>query len=414
MYTAFFGFNDKPFSVTPDAQFFYTNATYEEAYANLLYGVRERKGFMMLTGEVGTGKTTILRRLMEELDTNVPFAFFYNTTLTFGELLTFICEELDLKAEGTGHLAKIQALNKFLINQLEKGSTAVLFVDEAQNLREEVFENLRLLSNLETSREKLLQIILAGQPELEAKLRQPELRQLKQRMFSHSRLGPLGKEQVGAFIEYRLKAVGYARNDLFPRDTVREIANYSKGIPRLVNIICDNALLIAYADSKKSISSEIIREVARDLQLAGASRAPENRAKVNRLSFFRKNPDERHSIEANGKRKSSGHAQPSQVEQDPDGATINQPASMKSATEIVAQCLETLTSELTEAMGPMAPIVVRNHLTAVLDSSEMLPKTSFEKLVELVSVEILNDALRAGFQEKMSALAGGLEGHKAP
>ncbi|HEX2228916.1 MAG TPA: AAA family ATPase [Candidatus Binatia bacterium] len=414
MYTAFFGFNDKPFSVTPDAQFFYTNATYEEAYANLLYGIRERKGFMMLTGEVGTGKTTILRRLMEELDASVPFAFFYNTTLTFAELLAFICEELDLKADGNGQLAKIQALNKFLINQLEKGSTAVLFVDEAQNLREDVFENLRLLSNLETSREKLLQIILAGQPELELKLRQPELRQLKQRMFSHSRLGPLNEEQVGAFIEYRLKAVGQARNDLFPRDTVREIANYSRGIPRLVNIICDNALLIAYAGSKKKVSSEIIREVARDLQLAGASRTPENPTKVNRLSLFRKRPEERHSIEANGKRQSSGHAPPSQTEQDPDHGTINQPASMKSETQIVTQCLATLTSELTEAMGPMAPIVVRNHLTAVLDSSEMLPKTSFEKLVELVSAEILNDALRAGFQKKMSALAGGLEADKAP
>jgi general secretion pathway protein A len=414
MYATFFGFKEMPFSVTPDAYSFYRNPTYEEAYANLLYGVRERKGFMMLTGEVGTGKTTILRRLMEELGAVVPSVFFYNTTLSFEDLLTFICEELDLKINGSGQLAKVQVLNKFLIEQLKKGSTVVLFVDEAQNLRDDVFENLRLLSNLETFREKLLQIILAGQPELEAKLGRPELRQLKQRIFSHSRLDPLSEEQVAAFIDYRLKAVGYDRNDLFPRDAVREIASYSKGIPRLVNIICDNALLIAYGDSKKRVSSEIIKEVARDLQLGRAVTVSESRTTVSHIPFYRKKRDyERHSRIIEGESSSrvrpsdpSGHAG------DRPGATTGDLPAAKSAPDVMALCLATLTSALTDAMGPMAPLVVRGHLTSLGDPLKTPPKTNFEKLVELVSSEILNDSLRAGFQKKMSAVAGSLNGNE--
>ena len=267
MYTSYFGFDEKPFNVTPDPRFFFTNPGYQEAYANLLYGIRERKGFLLLTGEVGTGKTTILQRLMEELESTVRFVFFYNTNLSFEELLTFTCQELGLPVKEGDRLEKIGALNEFLLNQLRNGSTTVLFIDEAQNLKGEVFENLRLLSNLETPREKLLQIVLAGQPELEAKLDRNDLRQLKQRIFSQSRLSSLSEQEVAGFIDYRLKAVGSRQNDLFPRDAVREIALYSKGIPRLINIICDNALLIAYAASEKKVTADIIKEVARDMRL---------------------------------------------------------------------------------------------------------------------------------------------------
>lgn len=267
MYSTYFGFREKPFNVTPNPRFFYPNPVYQEAYANLLYGIRERKGFLVLTGEVGTGKTTVLRRLMDNMDSTLRFVFFYNTTLGFEELLSFICDELRLQPHGDGRLKKIQALNQFLLEQLRKGSTAVLFIDEAQNLSEQVFENLRLLSNLETAKEKLLQIVLAGQPELENKLDQPELRQLKQRVSLQCRLDRLKEQEVGPFINYRLKTVGYQRNDLFVGSAVKQIAFYSQGIPRLINVICDNALLIAYAASQKRVSSEIIREVARDLRL---------------------------------------------------------------------------------------------------------------------------------------------------
>jgi general secretion pathway protein A len=267
MYNDYFGFREKPFSVTPDPRFFYTNPHYQAAYANLVYAIHERRGFVVLTGEIGTGKTTLLRRLMENIEPSIPVIFFYNTTLGFEDLLDCICRDLGLKVQGKGHLQKIQALNQFLIEQLGKGGTVVLLIDEAQNLGEEVLENLRLLSNLETSSEKLLQIALVGQPELETKLDRPGLRQLKQRIALHCRLSRLDEEEVGPFINYRLSAVGYKRHQLFTPDAVQEIAFYSKGFPRLINILCDNALLISYATSKKRVTADIIREAASDLRL---------------------------------------------------------------------------------------------------------------------------------------------------
>ena len=416
MYTSYFGFDEKPFNVTPDPRFFFTNPGYQEAYANLLYGIRERKGFLLLTGEVGTGKTTILQRLMEELESTVRFVFFYNTNLSFEELLTFICQELGLPVKESDRLEKIGALNEFLLNQLRNGSTTVLFIDEAQNLKEEVFENLRLLSNLETPREKLLQIVLAGQPELEAKLDRNDLRQLKQRIFSQSRLSSLSEQEVAAFIDYRLKAVGSRRNDLFPRDAVREIALYSKGIPRLINIICDNALLIAYAASEKKVTADIIKEVARDMRLETGVRVA-SRAQAATLQI----PSDK-TRELNGnhlatlRRESPDSAKPMSAAAETHDATVS-PAKEassqpKSETEDLSQAfLDFLTSALIEAMGPMAPMVIRDHFTTLSNSSATLPKGSIERLVQSVSSEILDDILRARFQKKISTLVGTLNGN---
>jgi general secretion pathway protein A len=270
MYTDYFGFRERPFSITPDPRFFYTNPRYQEAYASLLYGIHERRGFIVLTGEIGTGKTTLLRRLMENMEPHIRFVFFYNTTLPYDEILDFICQELGLQLKEAGQLHKIQMLNRFLVDRLATGEIVVLLIDEAQNLTEEVLENLRLLSNLETSTEKLLQIVLVGQPELEVKLNRYELRQLKQRIAIQCRLERLDDEEVGPFIHYRLSAVGYKRQQLFSPDAIQEIANYSKGFPRLINILCDNALLIAYATSQKRISRELVREAAEDLRLGGS------------------------------------------------------------------------------------------------------------------------------------------------
>ena len=268
MYTTYFGLSEKPFRVTSDPRFFLANSIYQEAYASLLYGIRERQGFMVLTGEVGTGKTTLLKVLINNLEATIRYVYIGQTILTFDELLSFTCEELGLSVQGAEHFQKIRVLNEFLIAQSKKQGTVVLLIDEAQNLDEEILERLRLLSNLETATGKLLQIVLVGQPELEMKLDQPQLRQLRQRIALQRRLDHLEEREVGSYIAYRLRTVGYEQEGLFTRQAIQRIARYSKGVPRLINIICDNALLNAYGVSQKTVSPEMIDEVASDLRLA--------------------------------------------------------------------------------------------------------------------------------------------------
>jgi general secretion pathway protein A len=410
MYNSFFGFDEKPFHVTPNPRFFYSNPRYNEAYANLLYGIRESKGFMMLTGEVGTGKTTLLHKLILELESNVPFVFFYNTTLSFDDLLGYVCSELRLKFSGDSQLGKVQALNEFLLEQLKRGSTVALLIDEAQNLKEDVFENLRLLSNLETPNEKLLQIVLAGQPELEVKLDQPGLRQLKQRMSVQCRLDCLEPEEVAAFIRHRLQVAGGKRRDLFSHEAVREVASYSKGIPRLINVICDNALLIAFAKSQKKISPEVISEVASDLRLdsklqnfsakAAASKIPYGRGARNghdaALVWQKTGALNNHTnstVDINGESGST---------------TTLIPSPGKSTGEVATTLfLDALTIALTQAMGPMAPLVIREHIP-LIDNSSNLSRQSAEQLVESVSSEVLDDLLKIRFKNKMAQVAAAL------
>lgn len=270
MYTNYFGFRENPFSSTSDPRFFYTNPSYQEAYANLLYGIQQRKGFTVLTGEIGTGKTTLLRRVMDHLGPSVHFVFVHHSRLNFEELLILVCEELGLQARGSGRLKTIQTLNDFLIAQGEKKKIVALLIDEAQDLQEEVFENLRLVSNLETFSHKLLQIVLVGQPELDTKLDLPELRQFKQRVAVRYRLNRLADQEIASFISFRLQAVGCSRRTLFAPEALRRLAVYSHGLPRQINIICDNALLIAYGASQKTVAAWMIEEVARDLRLSAA------------------------------------------------------------------------------------------------------------------------------------------------
>jgi type II secretory pathway predicted ATPase ExeA len=267
VYNSYFGFREIPFGVTPDPRFFYANSLYKEAFATLQYGIKNKKGFIVITGEVGTGKTTLLRKLMRQIEATIDSVFIFNTYLSFPELLQLVLQDLGLAYKEKTGLMMIQELNEYLMQQLQKGRTVCLLIDEAQNLNGEALEGLRLLSNLETDKEKLLQIVLVGQPELEIKLDQPKLRQLKQRITVRCRLDRLKDREVGSYIDYRLRAVGYERNDLFSPDAIQQILFYSKGIPRLINIICDNALLLAYASSRKKVSAEMVKEVARDLRL---------------------------------------------------------------------------------------------------------------------------------------------------
>jgi general secretion pathway protein A len=267
MYNNYFGFREAPFSVTPDPGFFYTNPLYQEALATLHYGITAKKGLIVITGEVGTGKTTLLRKLIRNLEPTVHSVFIFNTLLDFSELLQLTLRHLGLTTKHENTLTMIEQLHDYLIKQLKEGHTVSLLVDEAQNLTDEVFEGLRLLSNLETDKEKLLQIVLMGQPELKAKLDQPSLRQLKQRAILQCQLAPLNREEAGRYIDCRLRAAGYEGEDLFAPDAVEQIGSYSRGIPRLINVICDNALINAYATSQKRVTLEMIREVACDVGL---------------------------------------------------------------------------------------------------------------------------------------------------
>jgi general secretion pathway protein A len=272
MYNSHFGFLESPFSVTPDPRFFYTNPTYLEVDASLRYGIEAKKGFIVVTGEVGTGKTTLLRKLLRNFGTTVQSVFIFNTYLSFPELLQVTLHDLGLPYKNATRVTMLQELNDYLIQQLKQGHTVAMLIDEAQHLSDEALENLRLLSNLETDQEKLLQIVLMGQPEFEVKLDQPELRQLKQRVTVQCRLGPLKHEEVNEYIEFRLRTAGYQGAGLFDSEAVQQIAIYSKGIPRLINIICDSALLTAYAESRKIVSVDIIKQVARDFRIGSDAR----------------------------------------------------------------------------------------------------------------------------------------------
>ena len=267
MYAEHFGFSELPFSVTPDPGIFFDNSVYRETFAALLYGVHAKKGFVVVTGEVGTGKTTLIRKLLHSLGPTVHSVFIFDTQVNFKDLLRLILDDLNLTGETYDKLTMLQIFNQYLIDRLREGHIVALLIDEAQNLSDEALEGLRLLSNLETDTEKLLQIVLMGQPELEIRLEDPKLRQLKQRISFHCHLAPLKEEEVSAYVEFRLNAAGFRGKSLFTRASLEMIAFYSRGIPRLVNIICDNALLIAYASSKRKVSAQIIEEVARDLQL---------------------------------------------------------------------------------------------------------------------------------------------------
>jgi general secretion pathway protein A len=294
MYNSYFGFLESPFSVTPDPRFFYTNPTYLEADAALRYGIESKKGFIVATGEVGTGKTTLLRKLLRSFETTVRSVFIFNTHLSFPELLQVALHDLGLaSSKDANKVTMLEELNDYLIQQTEQDHTVAMLIDEAQNLSVEALEDLRLLSNLETDQQKLLQIVLMGQPELDAKLNQLSLRQLKQRVAIHCRLDPLKDEEVSSYIDFRLRTAGYEGKGLFHREAVRQIAVYSKGIPRLINIICDNALLIAYAESRKIVPVDIIKQVTRDLRMGSEVEVTDatpdpSVSKANRQTFIRK------------------------------------------------------------------------------------------------------------------------------
>jgi general secretion pathway protein A len=265
MYCDFYQLTEPPFNVTPDPKFLYLNARYREAIASLNYGITQRKGFITLIGEAGTGKTTLLNKLLEELDPKTKSVFIFNTNVTFEEILEYIFAEFGLPVHNGKKLYMLQRLNAFLLEELRGAGNVALLIDEAQDLEFSVLEDLRLLSNLETAKEKILQIVLSGQPELGQKLSNPVLRQLRQRIGINCRLLPLSRDEISEYIQYRLQAGGCPDLKLFSREAEDQIYHFSRGIPRLVNVVCDNALVIGYALGKKRIGADVVTEAAADL-----------------------------------------------------------------------------------------------------------------------------------------------------
>ena len=266
-YNAHQQFRETPFGLTPDPQFFYFNPIYREALATLADGFESRKGLMVITGEPGTGKTTLLRQLVRGLDPKFKTAYIFNTLVSFTELLHLILTDLGLQGNADDEFEMIGQLKDYLLEQDRKGHIVALLIDEAQDLSPQILEELRLLINLETDQKKLLQIALMGQPELERKLVDPELWQLNQQVALRCRLTPLAANEVGSYIDWKLRTVAQRCKDLFDRDAVKKIGLYSNGIPRLINIICNNALLSSTAATKSKIDEKMIDEVAADLLL---------------------------------------------------------------------------------------------------------------------------------------------------
>jgi general secretion pathway protein A len=269
MYNAFFGFRVNPFNLSPDPAFLYRSPQHEEALANLIYGVHSRKGFVVLTGEVGTGKTTMLECLRDYLDSQyVEFAILFNSRINVEQFFEMIAYDLDLRCSAKSKTEVLFALNQLLVQQAQEGRTTVLIVDEAHNLDWDVLEEIRLLGNLENPRlGKLLQIILAGQPELDRKLDQPNLRQLKQRIVLRCSLRPFRVQETSEYINSRMEKAGMPDQTFFSDELIHEIHVRSQGIPRLINTLCDNLLLTAFAVEQREASLTMLDEICRDIRL---------------------------------------------------------------------------------------------------------------------------------------------------
>ena len=269
MYKGFFGLSECPFSVSPDPRYLFWTKRTQESVAALAYSVHRRKGFILLTGEVGTGKTTLLNSLLEWLrNQKIPSAFVSNCKLSHAlHLLDFILADFGIACESREKSKILLALRQWLLEQYRRGKTAVLIIDEAQNLPDDLLEEVRLLTNLETPSGKLLQIVLAGQPELDVRMQQPQLRQLRQRIVFHCQTAALTLEETGGYINARLRIAGANEAPVFSTGAVEAIYYYSHGIPRVINLLCEHALINSFAEEIRPVCARTVEDIARELQL---------------------------------------------------------------------------------------------------------------------------------------------------
>jgi general secretion pathway protein A len=396
LYQSHFGLTHAPFNVTPDPNFLYLSTSHREALAQLSYGIKARKGFVVLTGEVGTGKTTLIHSLLNDLDQGTNTALVFSTVLNPIDLLRYVCEEfklIDLR-QGRAELHDyLVLLNEFLLDKYRSGENCVLIIDEAQNLSVEILESIRVLSNFETSTDKLLQILLVGQPELATRLNTPELRQLKQRVTLRHHLRALSLNECQEYIANRLQKSG-GQSSIFAAAATEAIYQYSNGIPRLVNILCDNALLTAYAVGKHQVDAIIIREVAEDLNLVPGFGAYARRIFVNGSNG---------TTAARNELKQT--AEPASIVTQPiSGPAVTTDIGMNASPKgvVPAKVLQTVADALTDAMGPMARIVIREEIHRLNATAESVPREQLWNLIETVSREICDELMRDEFRKKLA------------
>lgn len=423
VYCEHFGLTRAPFNVTPDPSFLYLSGSHKEALAQLIYGIRTRRGLVVLTGDVGTGKTTLIQSLLEEIhDGHTRCALLFGLAGSPQDLLGSLCQEfglispLEKQKETPEYLA---LLNRFLIDSYQNGDNVVVIIDEAQNLPVEVLERARLLSNFETKQDKLLQIVLVGQPELSERLNEPELRQLKQRVALRHHLSFLNFSECKEYIAKRLEISGGATS-LFSEGAIQAVRNYSEGIPRLINIICDNGLLSAYVSRQPSVDQAMIKEIAQGLHLTARRRGLQKRKNVRTKSKDISNRDrvdrpldvtpsadverqnfvnDQSAVNATlGAELSKGAPRSTDTPKADAGAA-------RSAEPVLAlvpeELFQAMTSALTEATGPMAAVILREHLVAMGESTGTFPMNRLEQLLDQTGSEIANEKLRERFRRRM-------------
>ena len=269
MYESFYGFKEKPFDLHPDPDYLYMSRVHENTYVHLEYAILQNKGFVVVTGEIGSGKTTLLNYLLNQISGNLQVGLVNNTNILPSEFLKMVCKEFELDPRTSDKAELIDIFSGFLIEQFAAGERVVLIIDEAQNLTNDTMEEIRMLSNIETEKHHLIQIILVGQPELRFKLQQSNLKQFAQRVTVHCHLKGLEKDEVKEYVEHRLEVGGSERFDIFDPETIEKISDYSRGIPRLINILCDSALVYGFADGLETISTAILDNVYEELKALG-------------------------------------------------------------------------------------------------------------------------------------------------
>lgn len=426
VYCAHFRLTREPFNVTPDPSFLYLSASHQVALGKLIYGIRRRRGFVVLTGEVGTGKTTLLQCLLEELnDGHTRSALLCDLTGGPKELLRSLCQDIGLNLPLENDIQDyLIPLNEFLLESYQKGDNVAVIIDEAQNLSAEVLERVRLLSNFETRQDKLLQIVLVGQPELSNRLNEPDLRQLKQRVALRHHLTPLSLSECEEYIAKRLEISGGTAS-LFTNGSIRAVYSYSSGVPRLINILCDNGLFSAYTLRKPSVEPAMIEEIAQDLHLTVAPHS----ALMGRGSSAMKpktflgdadKPESKLTEFADEARHgriaikpvAKPMAHPECAHKSPNNHQIlNAPARPENTSpnkfEVIPPFVsngffESMARALVEALGPMASIIIQDQIAAMGESKNAFPKVRLTQLIDEASREIANEGMKIQFQQLMS------------